>query len=161
MPIRVIIELTETERETLDDIIKKGHDWRERDRAMTIKLLSQGLTVSEVAKQQGYHEETIRRRRRLWKKKGFCSLPDQPRSGAPNKLTDEERQLLKTWVEQEALTSRALLSRLEERGAADICDKTLHNELKRMGFIWKRTRYSLKKNAIPKGSNKPDRTLSN
>jgi transposase len=148
------LELNENERTLLDTIIKKGADWRERNRAETITMLADGFSVKEVAAKQGYKPEAIRIRRRKWLKQGFASLPDQPRSGAPTILTDEHRQLLKQWVEAEALSSRDLLSRLKENGVAQVSQRTLQMELKRMGFIWKRTRYSLKKSAIPNDSSK-------
>ncbi|MEY4109685.1 MAG: hypothetical protein RLZZ46_39, partial [Bacteroidota bacterium] len=45
------IELSEIEREQLLTIIKKGSDWRERARAQTILMLSEGETVIKVAEQ--------------------------------------------------------------------------------------------------------------
>ncbi|MGZ6539603.1 MAG: helix-turn-helix domain-containing protein [Bacteroidia bacterium] len=146
--------LNENERTLLDTIIKKSADWRERDRAETIALLTDGFSVKEVATKQGYQPEAIRVRRRKWLKHGFASLPDQPRKGAPTKLTDDHRQLLRQWAETEPLSSRVLLGRLNENGAAKVSQRTLQMELKRMGFIWKRTRYSLKKSAIPNGLSK-------
>lgn len=55
------IELSESEREQLQIIIKKGIDWRER--AKTILMLSEGQTVFAVAEQQGVMPEAIRERR--------------------------------------------------------------------------------------------------
>ncbi|OAI14180.1 hypothetical protein A1359_11470 [Methylomonas lenta] len=77
------IELSESEREQLQLIVKKGSDWRER--AQTILMLSNGQTVIAVAAQQGVKPEAI----------GLNSLPNQPRSGAPSKLTDAHRSQLK------------------------------------------------------------------
>ena len=86
------IELGDSERECLIAIIKKGTDWRERDRAETILLLAAGHSVQSVAEQQGLCCEAVRIRRRKWLKSALASLPDQPRSGAPSKLTDAQRQ---------------------------------------------------------------------
>jgi transposase len=155
------IELTESEGDCLRKIIKKGSDWRERERAETILLLSSGKTVKQVAEQQKLCIEAIRIRRRKWLKQGLASLPDQPRCGAPSKLTDLHRQRLMQWVDAEALTSRAILTRLAEEYEIQIGATTLRNELKRLGYVWKRTRYSLKKSAIPNGSSKPDKRLTN
>lgn len=75
------IELSENEREQLQTIIKKGSDWRERERAQTILMLSEAQTVFAVAEQQGVKPEAIRKRRRRGLKKWLSSLPDQPRWG--------------------------------------------------------------------------------
>lgn len=149
------IELQDSERECLIAIIKKGADWRERDRAETILLLAAGHSVQSVAEQQGLCREAVRVRRRKWLKSGLASLPDRPRCGAPSKLTDEQRQQLGQWVETEALSSRELLTRLERDYQVVIGRTTLRMELKRLGYVWKRTRYSLKKNAIRSDSSKP------
>lgn len=149
------IEIEDSERECLIEIIKKSADWRERDRAETILLLAAGHSVQSVAEQQGLCREAVRIRRRKWLKSGLSSLPDRPRCGAPSKLTDEQRQQLGRWVESEALSSRELLTRLEREYAVVIGRSTLRMELKRLGYVWKRTRYSLKKNETRSGSSKP------
>jgi transposase len=157
--MRVVrVELTKTERELLQNLIKKGSDWRERERAKTILLLAEGQTTFEVAEKQGVLPETIRERRRKWFKAGFASLPDQPRRGAPSKLNDEHRARLKAWVEAEPLTCRVLVDRLETECGLRLSANTLRNELKRLGYVWKRTRYSLKKSATPSASHKPNVT---
>jgi transposase len=155
------IELTENDRDCLRAIQKKGADWRERDRGETILLLAAGHSVKAIAEQQGLCREAVRIRRRKWLKSGLASLPDKQRCGAPSKLTDEQRQQLGQWVEAEALSSRELLTRLENAYSVRISATTLRTELKRLGYVWKRTRYSLKKSAMPNGSNKPSATSSN
>ncbi|WP_051911453.1 helix-turn-helix domain-containing protein [Methylomicrobium agile] len=157
--MRVVrVELTDTDRELLQIIVKKGSDWRERERAQAILLLAEGHTTFEVAEKQGVLPETIRERRRKWFKAGLASLPDQPRSGAPSKLSDEHRARLKAWIEAEPLTCRFLVDRLETECGIRLSANTLRNELKRMGYVWKRTRYSLKKSATPSASHKPSAT---
>ncbi|WP_084190936.1 helix-turn-helix domain-containing protein [Methylomarinum vadi] len=121
--------------------------------------MASGKTVKEVAELQNLCVEAVRIRRRKWLKHGLASLPDQPRSGAPSKLTDEHRQQLAQWVDAEALSSREILTRLVERYQIQIGATTLRNELKRLGYVWKRTRYSLKKSATPSGSSKPGKRL--
>ena len=155
------IELSESEREQLQVIIKKGSDWRERERAQTILMLSEGQTVVAVAEHQGVQPEAIRERRRKWWKNGLASLPDQPRSGAPSKLSDAHRSQLKEWVNAEPLNCRALVSRLTTECGVTISAGTLRNELKLMGYVWKRTRYSLKKSAIPNASSRLGKTSLN
>ncbi len=138
------IDLAESDRDCLRTILKKGADWRERHRAKTILLLTAGHSVQDMSKQQDICLEAVRVRRRKWLESGLASLPDQPRCGAPSKLTDEHRQLLGQWVEAEALSSRELLTRLENECQIHIGPTTLHTELKKLGYVWKRTRYSLK-----------------
>jgi len=114
-----------------------------------------------VAKQLDLCLEAVRVRRRKWLKSGLASLPDQPRCGAPSKLTNEHRELLGQWVEAEALSSRELLTRLEKECQVHIGPTTLRTELKRLGYVWKRTRYSLKKSVMPSVLSKPKATSPN
>jgi transposase len=151
------IPLDAVEQEALREIIKKGTDWRERDRAETILLLAAGQSVREVAAQQGCCEETVRIRRRKWLKSRFASLSDQPRCGAPSKLAEEHRQRLRAWVEAEPLSARELITRLERECGVPLGATTLRNELARMGYVWKRTRYSLKKKRDP--ASRPTKVL--
>jgi len=139
------IELTDSEREVLKAIIKKGADWRERHRAETILLLAYGRSVQTVAERQNLCPEAVRIRRRKWLKQGLASLPDQLRCGAPSKLMADDRQQLGRWVESEALSSRELLTRLQRDYGVVMGPTTLRTALKRLGYVWKRTRYSLKK----------------
>ena len=145
MPRVAPIELTDSEREGLKAIIKKGADWRERDRAETILLLADRHSIRFVAERQNLCCEAVRIRRRKWLQLGLASLPDQPRCGAPSKLTANHRQQLGRWVESEALSSRELLTRLQRDCRVVIGPTTLRTELRRLGYVWKRTRYSLKK----------------
>lgn len=155
------IGLDTSEQACLKEILKKGTDWRERDRAETILLLAAGQSVQEVAERQGLCREAVRIRRRKWLKSGLASLPDQFRCGAPSKLTDEQREQLGKWMDAEALSSRELLTRLEREYQVVIGRTTLRMELKRLGYVWKRTRYSLKKNVTRSDSNKPASKLQN
>lgn len=139
------VDLTEEEKGQLEQRIKKGKDWRERERAETILLLSKGLSVLEVAQRQGVIAETIRERRRRWYKKGMSSLADERRSGAPSKLNEAHRACLKSWMDEEALGSRELLNRLKKAHDVSVSLSTLRHEAKRLGYVWKRTRYHLKK----------------
>lgn len=139
------IDLTEDEKAQLKEIVHKGSNWHERDRAKMILMLSEGHPAKAVAAEFGMIPEWIRHRRRQWRKYGFASLPDQPRCGAPSKLTDDHRKCLKDWVNSEPLTCRELLSRLKTEFKLIVSAGTLRSELKHLGYVWKRTRYSLKK----------------
>ena len=56
-----------------------------------------------------------------------------------------QREQLRTWATQEALTARELLTKLKEKFDIDMHPNTLCVTLKAMRFVWKRTRHNLKK----------------
>ncbi len=84
-------------------------------------------------------------RRKHWLAEGFASLADKHRRGAPSKLSEAHRELIKTWEKEEALTAPAILAKLKEEYEVTVCANTLTQSLKKMGFVWKRTRRRLKK----------------
>lgn len=145
------LELTDEERLRLKEIVLKGRDWRERGRALTILLLAEGLSGRAVAARQGVIAEVVYERRQRWLAKGFAGLPDASRSGAPPKLSGEQVLQVKEWAEAEALTAPVLLGRLNERFGVVVHRNTLVAALKKAGYVWKRTRHSLKKSGMNRG----------
>jgi transposase len=63
-------------------------------------------------------------------------------------VNEAQREQLRVWASSEALTARELVSRVKEEFDIDIHPNTLGTMLKRMDFVWKRTRHSLKKSEI-------------
>ncbi|MEC4747386.1 helix-turn-helix domain-containing protein, partial [Methylomicrobium sp. Wu6] len=60
------LKLSENDDACLQAIVKKGSDWRERERAETILLLASGASVKAIGKQQRICREAVRIRRRKW-----------------------------------------------------------------------------------------------
>jgi transposase len=148
------LEFLEEDRLKLEWIVQKGRDWRERERAQSILLLGAGWAVNEVAKHQSVRLYTIYERRQRWLEGGLASLPDQARCGAPAKLTAEHLAWVKGWATEEALTTPELLIKLKEVCGVVVHRNTLSLALKKMNFVWKRTRHSLKKNETNRNSGK-------
>lgn len=150
--------LSPDEKQLLERVFKKDKEWRVRERAQTLLLLSQGLSCEEVAARQGLCAATVRTTRRVWRNEGLAGLADKPRCGAPHKLSEPEVQRLVQWANTEPLTAAALLARHNEAQGRGVHLNTLVSELKRHGFVWKRSRHSLKKSVTPWPSSKPGAT---
>ena len=123
----------------------KGSDWRARHRAQTLLYFDDGLSANAIVALQDLNIDTVYDRRKNWLSKGFAFLYDVHRSGAPPKLNAIHLDQIKTWAEAEALTAPAIVGRLKEECNVDVSVSTVSNALKALGFIWKRTRHSLKK----------------
>ena len=144
------LELTQAQRAELERIVKRGTDWRARDRARTLLLFAAGMSAKDIVKELQINLDTAYDRRKHWLASGLESLTDKPRSGAPGKLHEKQQEKLKEWATTHALTTRQLLTRLQEEfEGVQIHPSTVGQTLKRMNFTWKRTRHSLKKNATP------------
>ena len=147
MPTRKTLQLDEDSRAALQHIFKRASDWRERERAQTLLLLDSGLFAQAVADQLGLNVRTVRTTHIRWRQDAFASLPDKPRSGAPQKLDATHMERLVQWAKDEPLTAPALLARHLDAGGPSVHVNTLARKLKASGLVWKRTRHSLKKAA--------------
>jgi transposase len=144
MPI-IKVQLLPEERSKLEKIEKKDPNWHIRERARTILLLAQEMTCAEVSEQIGIHSRTVGLTRKAWLQSQFESLPDKPKTGAPKKLSGEERMRLVEWAISEPMTSQQLLERHLSVGGTPVHFNTIVNVLKDKDMVWKRTRHSLKK----------------
>ena len=139
------LELSADDRAKLQEVVAKGSDWRARHRAQALLYFDDGLSANAIVALQDLNIDTVYDRRKNWLSKGFAFLYDVHRSGAPPKLNAIHLDQIKTWAEAEALTAPAIVGRLKEECDVDVSVSTVSNALKALGFIWKRTRHSLKK----------------
>lgn len=145
---RMVLKLDEASRMELELVVKRGENWRERERAQTLLMLDKGVFAEEVAHQLGLNVRTVGTTRSRWLESGLESLADLPRSGAPRKLTTQHVERLVGWAKAEPLTAPVLLARHEAHGGPSVHLNTLVATLKASGLVWKRTRHSLKKVAM-------------
>lgn len=140
--------LSEAECQQLAHIAERGDDWRARQRSRTLLMLHSGKPINAVAAEQGLERDTVAAHRDAWLAKGVDGLSDAPRSGAPRKLPAEHIQVMCDWARAEALTAPQLRERLQEQLSIRVSIWVVQACLRREGFVWKRTRHSLKKNEI-------------
>jgi len=139
------LELSADERAKLQEVVAKGSNWRVRQRAQTLLYFNDGLSAKDIMALQDLNIDTVYDRRKNWLSQGFTFLYDMHRSGAPPKLNAIHYDQIKTWAENEALTGPAIAARLKEEYGVDVSINTVLGALKKLNFVWKRTRHSLKK----------------
>jgi transposase len=94
MPRKVTLNLLPIERLGLLKIIARGDNWRERQRSNTLIHLDDGLSMREVANIIGIDIRTVGLTRMDWLARGFDSLVDAPRCGAPRKIKQGQLEKL-------------------------------------------------------------------
>ncbi len=145
------LELSADERTKLQEIVAKESDWRARQRAQTLLYFNDGWSAKTIVAQQDLNIDTVYDRRKNWLSKGFAFLFDVHRSGAPPKLNAIHLDQIKTWADEEALTALTIVARLMEDCIVEVSVSTVSNALKMLGFIWIRTRHTLKNNEMKSG----------
>ena len=148
MGARISFSLSVEARKGLERIVRRGQNWRERERAQTLLLLDEGLLPEVVADRLGLHVRTVGTTRNRWMDTAWESLADLPRSGAPRKLVPEQVERIAGWAREQPQSAVELLAKHKEHGGVAVHPSTLHAALKAAGLVWKRTRHSLKKNAM-------------
>src|SRR3989475_13288645 len=98
MIVRYVCPLTENQRHTLAEIMKHDARPRARVRAHGILLSSQGMRIKEIAKIYQVDRDTVATWIKKWEQSGIASLYDKPRSGRPPKLTPEEKDLARQYI---------------------------------------------------------------
>ena len=135
------IELTETERQELEELLAKGVlAARALRRATGILALNQGATLEAVAELLGVQNDTVRAWRKRYEAAGIAGLYDQPRSGRPIKIDGKQRAQVTALACSAApeghsdWSLRLLAEKVVELG---YCDAISHTQI---GNILKKTR---------------------
>ena len=139
------INILELEKVGLREIEKYESNWRIRERAKTLLAMERGFKFTEIAKMLGISVQTIRSTFHGWQACKFDSLPDNPRSGAPTKITEAQLKEICQEAEAQPLTAVQLLDGHMKRGGDAVHLNTIRSALHKSGYVSKRTRGSLKK----------------
>jgi transposase len=145
MARKVTLNLLTEDRVRLMGIVARNENWRERERAQTLLFLDDGFSLDEVSVKMGIHIRTVGFTRLDWISRRFESLVDRPRTGAPSKISAVQLEKIVEAACAEPLTAKALLAKHVDAGGVAVHVNTLVGTLKLKGFVWKRTRHSLKK----------------
>ena len=85
----VPIELTHEEREALERWVRRRKTAQQlATRSRVILLSAEGQSNREVARKAGLHETTVCKWRQRFQDKRLDGLLDEPRPGAPRKISD-------------------------------------------------------------------------
>ena len=92
---KYIKPLSNREEETLLEIMKHSNNERERMRAHCILLSNKEYSIDEIANIYDKHRNTISELIDKWEKEKYKALVDNPRSGRPAILNEEEQNEVK------------------------------------------------------------------
>jgi transposase len=138
------IELSNAEKETLKELHKNHKNHRTRIRGHMLLLSGDGFRINEIARIHQVKRDTVSQCFDNWEHHGIVGLYDEPKSGRPRELTEEEVARGLDLLKEDPRGSKQAQSCLVAEGAAEVSEWTFKRALKRAGLRWKRMRRSVR-----------------
>jgi len=147
------LTLTTWQRRRLEQQLRDTPDARVYRRTLAVLEVTQGQSVASVARRLRVTPRVVY----FWieaYRQGHDpdALRDGDRSGRPNRLTPEDRDLLREFLQHSPQdfdyaatqwTVGLLQEHLRRCTGKHLCEDTLRCELHRLDYLWKRPRYAL------------------
>lgn len=152
MPKLNPLQLTEEQRQQLEEIIAHGDSPEAVKRAMALRLLWQGQHPATVGAMMLVTENTIYAWRRQWREEGLKGLYHRPKSGRPRKSNPEYRRLLEETLETDPAshgytftvwTSDRLRQHLENQTGISLSRGRFAMLMEEMGYVYRRPKRDL------------------
>lgn len=153
MPRPISVPLTPSERRDLQLLRARTTSRRAWSRATALLMLASGEAASKAARVLSVSINTITHWKHRWRRHRYFRLTDAPRSGRPPKVTRRYQQLLKTAARQgpnayrygfTVWSSRRLAAHVERKTGTRLCAKSVRHWLKKLGFVYRRPKHTLK-----------------
>lgn len=128
----------------LQHLMDTAKSKRVRQRAHSILLSSRATPINEIAQIYKAHRDTVSSWLDRWEASRIAGLSDQPRSGGPRKLSEQEQKQAEELLHTYPNSPKRALAQLAEDTGKTISHSTLKRIAKRAGLSWKRVRKSLK-----------------
>lgn len=142
-------KLTEEIKLILKDIHKNYPINAPRMRAHAILLSNEGYKVSDLSEILGICRQTTSIWINSWEKYGLDSLFDNPRSGRPPKVSEENKKEVIELIKDSPRSLKKVLAQLAEKFNITLSASTLKRLCKQAKYCWKRVRKSLRNKRDP------------
>ena len=153
MPTGVSVKISTAQRRCLQRFQGKAESRRTWSRATALLMLSQGQSCQDVARTVGVCLDTVTNWKKRWNQGGAFRLKDKPGTGRPPRVTPRYLRLLEEAVERgpqaydylfTVWSSARLAAHLEKRTRIRVGPKQLRKHLKKLGFVYRRPKHTLK-----------------
>ncbi|MCA1607341.1 MAG: IS630 family transposase [Acidobacteria bacterium] len=141
---RFIKSLSQEQQRSLNQIMRSHPSHRTRTRAHAILLSARHYSINQIADIFVVDRETVTSWLVRWEESQTEGLDDDPKSGRPSTLSDEEEKQAIEIVKEEPRSLKQQLLSVMEKFGKKLSLETLRNLCKRHGLSWRRIRRSLK-----------------
>jgi transposase len=142
--MKFVGKLIEAERLTLTDCMQYHDNNKCRIRAHVVLLSARGYKINEIADIYQLDRDTISVWLDSWEKEGIVFIYDIPKTGRPNKLTEEERKRVIEAVAEDPRSIKRTIGIVKDEFDKEVSADTIKRILKGCNQVWKRIRTSLK-----------------
>lgn len=144
VPTKFVSPLDEEQINELNEAIKESKKAPTRRRARAILLSNRGYSIDKIAPIFGVNRNTVSIWIDKWEQVGISGLEDNPRSGHPFTLTEEEKELVIKLAKKHPRSIPTIIALLIKETGKRVSDTTIKRILKAAKLTWKRIRKSLK-----------------
>ncbi len=141
---RFIKALSQEQQRSLNQIMRNHPSHRTRTRAHAILLSSRRYSINQIADIFSVDRETVTSWLLRWEESDTDGLDDDPKSGRPPILSDEEEKQAIEIVKEEPRSIKQQLLSVMAKFGKKLSLETLRNLCKRHGLSWRKIRRSLK-----------------
>jgi transposase len=143
MAAPIFIQLTPDEDAQLQQLLNNPNTHpKVRRRALAVRLSAQHWSAPRIAQFLGCHHTTVLNDLKRWQRHRYDGLADGKAHGAPPKITSEVKAYLTALLAEDRIwTATQLQEALATQMQVQVHPATLTRHLKRMGYVYKRTRY--------------------
>ena len=133
MPAALRIELSKEEDRTLQELsLASQVPRRVKQRAQSLRLNADGMTVPRIAHHLHIHEHTVRATIRRWEKLGLGGLWEAQGRGGKRKWSVEDLNEVEQWLQEErSYTSRQVQERLLKEREITLSSRQISRILKK------------------------------
>lgn len=145
------IEISQEDDELLRELETSPHTHpKARLRASILRLHRQGWTTLQLANHFGRNHQAVHNDLTRFVERGVAGLADTPSPGQRPLVTPEIEQFLHEKLQEERFwTAPLLVEEIQKRFQVAIGRRAVVNHLRRLGYSWKRARYSPAKKLDP------------
>lgn len=142
--MRFVPPVSESDKEQLTELFKHHISYSVRRRSHSILLGADGFTIDEIARIYQIHRNTVGTTFDRWEKDGIEGMFDDPRSGRPPKLSEDEADEAVELLKEDPRSIKKALAVTKEKTGKEISEWTLKRIAKNAELRWKRMRKSVK-----------------
>jgi transposase len=141
---KFVQELSQSDVKYLHQMWKEHPSYVARCRAHAVLLSARGYSIAQIQDVFAISKPTALAWIDRWEERGREGLEDEPRTGRPPILDEQERDLFTEELKRFPREPKKVIQAIREKVGKSISRATLRRQARKLGYRWKRFRKSLR-----------------